>query len=71
MRRREVDKELQSIQSQLDSMGERMVMSATSDGNGLGDKLRILAFRIGCCRAALDTKEGANLHPPTAQVQNG
>ena len=61
MRRREVDKKLQSIQIALDKIGERKVMSRTSSGNGFGDQLRMFTFRIGCCRAALDIKEGVEL----------
>jgi hypothetical protein len=69
MRRREVDKELRSIQLELDKIGEREVMSRTSSGNGFGDQLRMFAFRIGCCRAALDTKEGVELQRTTATVR--
>ena len=64
MRRREVDGELADIQKLLNMWGDRETMSATSSSV---NRLKALAFRIGCCRAALDTKEGANLHPPTTQ----
>ena len=67
MRRREVDKELQYIQLELDKIGERFVMSNTSSSDSFGSQLRFFAFRIGCCRAALDTKECVELQPATEQ----
>lgn len=57
MRKREIDKELQSIQLQLDKMGKRMIMSATSNSDSPGGQLQSLAFRIGRCRDKLNNKE--------------
>jgi hypothetical protein len=64
MRRRDIESELAYVQSCLNDIADRESMRATTSGI---NQLKELAFRIGCCRAALDTKEGANLHPPTGQ----
>ena len=67
MRRQDIESELSYVQNELNRMGDAAAMRSTFDGLS---PLKALAFRIGCCRAALDTMEGANLHPPTPQGQN-
>ena len=68
MRRQDIESELAYVQNCLNDIADKETMRATSSGI---NPLKGLAFRIGCCRAALDAMEGANLHPPTPQGQNG
>jgi hypothetical protein len=68
MRRRDVDKELADIQRTLNFRGDQQVMAATNSGM---NELKMLAFRIGCCRVALDTKESVALQPTTAPCCEG
>lgn len=67
MRRRDVDKELADIQRTLNFRGDQQVMASTSNDM---NELKMLAFRIGCCRAALEIKESDSQQPTTAAVQN-
>lgn len=65
MRRRDVESELAYIQNKLNDIADRETMRSTTSGI---NPLKELAFRIGCCRAALDIKEDANLHLTTKAV---
>jgi len=65
MRRRNIESELAYVENCLNDIADRESMRATTSGI---NQLKELAFRICCCRAALDIMEGSKLHPITALI---